>query len=107
MRQGSISLLVLLAARTGSDAAQNAAYKAAMTISPDRVSIDFILDERGRELLGEQFRWFDLVRTGKLIERVKKWNPDAQAVKEHHVLRPIPQDQIDRTTNTFAQNTGY
>ncbi|MEJ7827249.1 MAG: RagB/SusD family nutrient uptake outer membrane protein [Segetibacter sp.] len=94
-------------ARTSNDAGQNAAYKAAMTIGPDRINIDFILDERGRELLGEQFRWFDLIRTGKLIERVKKWNPDAQAIKDYHVLRPIPQDQIDRTTNAFAQNQGY
>ena len=95
------------AARTSNDAVQNAAHKAALTINTDRVNIDFILDERGRELLGEQFRWFDLVRTGKLIERVKKWNPDATAIKDHHILRPIPQDQIDRTTNAFPQNTGY
>lgn len=94
-------------ARTSNNAVQNTAYKAAMTITPDRVNIDFILDERGRELLGEQFRWFDLVRTSKLIERVKKWNPDATAIKDFHVLRPIPQDQIDRTANPFPQNTGY
>lgn len=96
------------AARTSTDPALNVAYKAAQTITPAKVNIDFILDERGRELLGEQFRWFDLVRTGKLIERVKKWNSDAAAnIKDFHVLRPIPQDQIDRTTNTFPQNTGY
>ncbi len=36
--------------------------------------IDYVLDERTRELAGEQMRWFDLVRTGKLVERVKKYN---------------------------------
>ena len=96
------------AARTSTDAAQQAAHRAAMTASASDMTIDFILDERGRELLGEQDRWFDLVRTGKLLERTRKRNPEAAPkIKEHHVLRPVPQDQIDRTTNAFPQNPGY
>lgn len=82
-----------------------------MEITPAQVSIDFILEERERELAGEMFRWFDLKRTGKLIERVKAYNPDGGPnIKDFHVLRPIPQDQIDRTTNgatAFPQNPGY
>ena len=82
-----------------------------MEITPAQVTLDFILDERDRELAGEMFRWFDLKRTGKLIERVKAHNTDAAAnIKNFHLLRPIPQDQIDRTTNgvtTFPQNPGY
>lgn len=76
--------------------------------------IDFILDERGRELLGEGFRWFDLKRTGKLLERAIEHNPDVVAplgnLQEHHYLRPIPQSQIDRTeggSDAFPQNPGY
>jgi len=84
---------------------------AQMVITPAQVNIDFILDERGRELLGEMFCWFDLKRTGKLLERVRAYNPDAKAnIKDFHVLRPIPQDQIDRTTDgatKFPQNVGY
>jgi hypothetical protein len=73
-------------------------------------NIDFILDERARELAGEQLRWLDLKRTGKLVERVKAYNPDAAAyIKDFHTVRPIPQSQIDLVTNKdeFKQNTGY
>lgn len=82
-----------------------------MEITPADLSIDFILDERARELLGEQFRWFDLVRTGKLINRVKQYNADAAPnIKDFHALRPIPQSQIDLTeggASSFPQNLGY
>ena len=105
---GFINSVRLRSARVGPDPVQNAAYRAAMTVTPAQISIDIILNERGRELLGEQFRWFDLVRTNKLIDRVKAHNPQAAAnIKNFHVLRPIPQDQIDRTTNKLDQNPGY
>jgi starch-binding outer membrane protein, SusD/RagB family len=83
---------------------------AEMQISASDVNLDFILDERARELAGEQLRWFDLKRTGKLIERIKAYNPDnAVNIQPHHVLRPIPQAQIDAITNKneFTQNPGY
>lgn len=74
--------------------------------------VDFMLDERGRELLGEYTRWEDLVRCEKLVEYVKKWNPDAMNnIQERHKLRPIPQKHIDRLnprgTDEEEQNPGY
>jgi hypothetical protein len=79
-----------------------------MEITVDQLTLDYILEERGRELLGEQFRWFDLARTGTLVERVQAYNPDAMNnIRDFHVLRPIPQDQIDRTSTPFPQNPGY
>jgi hypothetical protein len=81
-----------------------------MEISEGDLSIDFILDERAREFAGEQLRWFDLKRTGKLVERVALHNPTAKPyVKDFHVNRPIPQKQIDAVTNKteFIQNQGY
>lgn len=85
-------------------------HKAEMEISQDELTLDFILDERARELGGEQQRWYDLKRTGKLLERVQKYNPDAKAnIKDYHILRPIPQTQLDAVINKeeFKQNTGY
>lgn len=81
-----------------------------MKITASDMNIDFILDERGRELAGEQQRFFDLTRTGKLIERVKKYNPNAaENIQYFHILRPIPQDELDAIVNKdeFLQNPGY
>ncbi len=81
-----------------------------MRISSSDLNIDFILDERGRELSMEQQRFFDLKRTGKFLERIKKMNPDvADVIQEYHQLRPIPQSEIDALTNKseFQQNKGY
>jgi hypothetical protein len=78
--------------------------------------IGVILDERARELCGEQQRWFDLKRTGKLLERVRLYNGSAKSyIQDFHVLRPIPRPQLDAITNLtagpdpngFWQNTGY
>jgi hypothetical protein len=53
-------------------------------------------------------RWVDLVRTGKLVERVRLHNPEASGnIQDHHVVRPIPQEQIDRTLGGYPQNCGY
>ena len=96
------------AAKIGTTAAETEANRKAMEITAAQLNIDFILDERARELLGEGTRWIDLARTGKLIERVKKYNPIAAAnIKDFHLLRPIPQQQIDRTEGEFKQNPGY
>ena len=80
----------------------------AMKITAAEATIDFLLDERGRELVGEMHRWFDLTRTNTLIERVNANNPDATGnIQPFHRLRPIPQNQLDRTAGGYAQNSGY
>jgi len=85
-------------------------HEAAMQITGAQVTLDFILDERARELCGEQLRWFDLKRTNKLVSRIQVMNPDAaRYVQPYHMVRPIPQSQLDAVTNKsiFTQNLGY
>ncbi len=74
------------------------------------IDIDFILDERARELAGEQLRWFDLKRTGKLVERVAAHNTDVgNNIKEFHNLRyiPINQPELIYKFDGLKQNPGY
>ncbi|MFA0964971.1 RagB/SusD family nutrient uptake outer membrane protein [Roseivirga sp. BDSF3-8] len=85
-----------------------------MEITAGEVDIDFILDERSRELAGEMKRWFDLKRTEKLVERVRLYNSIAAPnIQPFHRYRPIPQDQIDLAIDPttpdgrYPQNEGY
>jgi len=85
-------------------------HETEMHITEAELDTDFILDERGRELSMEFHRFFDLKRTGKFVERIKKMNPDAaDVIKAHHQFRPIPQSELDALTNKdeFGQNEGY
>ncbi|HEY4655347.1 MAG TPA: RagB/SusD family nutrient uptake outer membrane protein [Cyclobacteriaceae bacterium] len=102
--------------------------EARLMIDASDVDIDFILDERSRELAGEQMRWFDLKRTDKLIERsAAAVNPPSitcngttgRRLPERLLLvrnpticcAPIPQNQLDRVTSSgsesYPQNPGY
>jgi starch-binding outer membrane protein, SusD/RagB family len=83
---------------------------AALQITTANLSIDFILDERSRELCGEMTRWLDLVRTGKLISRINSFNPEASPnILTKHILRTIPQAHIDAvvTGPPYPQNPGW
>ena len=77
----------------------------ATPIDPEDVTLDFILDERSRELITEEHRRQTLIRTGRFVERVRTYNFEAAPnVNEDHILFPIPQRVIDANTISMDQN---
>lgn len=81
----------------------------ATDVAAANMNMDFLLDERIRELVGEESRRFTLVRTKKYVDRVKQYNPAiAVKVNENYALWPIPQSIRDANTGApFPQNPGY
>jgi hypothetical protein len=76
--------------------------------TPDPITLDYLLDERAREMDAVQCRWYTLVRTGTLVTRVNTYNPEAQnRVDKHFNQRPIIQNQLDRVLGGYEQNCGY
>lgn len=73
------------------------------------MNLDYILDERMRELGVEEKRMFTLMRMGKLYDRIQKCNPFyAPYIKPHNNLWPIPQGEIERNRGAeLTQNPGY
>lgn len=78
-------------------------------ISASDVTIDFILDERARELFSEEDRRYVLLRTHKWLERTQLYNKVAgPVVSARDTLLPIPQPVIDANrTKPMRQNPGY
>lgn len=81
----------------------------ATPVTTAQVTLDFILDERSRELLTEEQRRYTLLRTGTWYDRVRLYNPlAAVSVQPRDSLYPVPQTVIDANlTKKMAQNPGY
>lgn len=81
----------------------------ASLVAANNMTMDYLLDERIRELVGEESRRFTLTRTNKLVDRVKMYNASLKdKIEPYHALWPIPQSIIDANRDAeFPQNTGY
>lgn len=86
-----------------------------MVVGLESMTIDFILKERARELCGEQWRWYDLKRTGNITNEYldntisgEPRNPWISNLQPHHIVRPIPQQFLDQIANPAEFGTnGY
>ncbi|PWG81912.1 RagB/SusD family nutrient uptake outer membrane protein [Pararcticibacter amylolyticus] len=83
-------------------------------VSAGDITIDFILDERARELIAEENRRMTLVRTGKLKERIAKngdMSPTGKIItgfQDYNILLPIPLTEIRLNKDAeLTQNPGY
>ena len=87
-------------------------------VTAAQMNMDFLLDERIRELVGEENRRYTLCRTGKLAERVKmimdNWAEGTESKKitgfdaSKHTLLPIPLSEIQLNKDAeLQQNPGY
>jgi len=80
-------------------------------ITATDLTLDFILDERARELYGECYRRTDLIRYGRFSTSTYVW-PWKGGVKEgkstdsFYNLFPIPSTDLSANTN-LQQNPGY
>ena len=68
--------------------------------------LNFVFNERTRELLGEWDRWDELARAGLLITRAKAFNPEARPniTANKHEYRPVPQKFIDTLQHEDGTN---
>jgi hypothetical protein len=82
----------------------------ASNVSGSDIDIDFILDERARELMAEEPRRYTLLRTDKWAERTIKYNNRGSGTidPQRDILLPIPQSVIDSNLEKeMPQNPGF
>ena len=78
-------------------------------VLPGEVDIDYILDERLRELLWEEPRRITLGRLGLIYDRTSRYNDYAKDnIQEFHNLYPVPLSEIQANVDAdLGQNPGY
>lgn len=74
-----------------------------------------IMTERVRELFGERWRKFDLIRTNHFLEYVSKrnkWAARSGTIQQYNILWPIPLTELQQNSDMtvdgeYDQNEGY
>jgi starch-binding outer membrane protein, SusD/RagB family len=80
----------------------------ASSIGASDVTMDFILDERARELIAEENRRMTLMRTQTLLTRVIGRGQNITGLSKTNLLLPIPLSEIQLNKDAVLdQNPGY
>jgi len=81
----------------------------ATNVTAGEVNLDYILDERTREINLEEQRQITLRRVGKYRERLLRYNwQTGPTYSPRHDLFPIPQSEIEANSGAvLTQNPGY
>ncbi|MEO5912290.1 MAG: RagB/SusD family nutrient uptake outer membrane protein [Pelobium sp.] len=88
-------------------------YPAEGKVNAAEMTLNFILDERARELIGEENRRMTLMRTKTLVERTLRLNSDDKAkpvkgLTSKALLLPIPLNEIQLNKDAkLEQNPDY
>ena len=100
------------------DLVKNRTTTVASLATVDNITLDRILIERRKELIGEGQRYFDALRNNETITRYtseadKGWHKtlskEAQSFNRDYfkAIAAIPQAEINANPNNIKQNTGY
>lgn len=95
------------------DAAVNAIRDRAGLTPIAGADLATLLQAKRLEFAGESRRWYDLVRTGTVVNTINTWIEieDVQnrmlPMDENQILFPVPSSQITVKENLYEQNPGY
>ncbi|MCD8539802.1 MAG: RagB/SusD family nutrient uptake outer membrane protein, partial [Leadbetterella sp.] len=111
---GAAEDINVLRDRAFKEARQSGGNSSLGRVSSGDISLDFIPDERARELIAEENRRMTLVRTGKLKDRIalngdkEPSNRIITGFQDYNALLPIPLSEIQLNSKAeLKQNPGY
>lgn len=78
------------------------------------ITLDQLFAERRKEFFEEGTRWFDLQRSGKLVEHMEAFrlaedamNHRVEPITNNAVIYPVPQSEMVKHPGLYTQNPGY
>ncbi len=87
--------------------------RAGDSVAVTGTTLDQLFAERRKEFFNEGNRWFDLQRSGKIMEIMQAWDAavDVQnrinPFQYNYILYPVPNSQIRIKPGLYSQNPGY
>jgi hypothetical protein len=95
------------------DIVRKVRMRAGDSATVSNITLDSLFAERRKEFVAEGNRWFDLQRSGKIVQIMQEWDAktDVQnkvnAFNANFILYPIPQSQLNIKPGLYTQNPGY